>query len=181
MQSKASYLRWVARFYQGWALAPTGWLAVERQTLEGVHPGRRSVLAHKLARLGRRIAAEWAKHEQVRRIDTRSLMVWAGVAREAQGDGREELVIERIARDVEALLSGELHASEVERARYADLLETSAKSASAGRGESRLASGHARKQSGGTSSGQSTGAGTPAGTGGVGRQSSAPLGASSGS
>jgi hypothetical protein len=108
-QSARDYLGFVILFYEGNALAP-GWRAISR-SLAGMDDG----LSARLETVGAAIAAEWAKDNALRRIDTRHLRVWSAALRPAP---TRAAVLDRILDDVARLLDGRLGRDEVTLARY---------------------------------------------------------------
>ena len=122
LQSQEEYLTWVVRFYQGWGLAPMGWLGFEQEFLQDASPQSHASLKAELQSLGRLVSSEWAKHQQVRRVDSRMLLVWSDVLQEAKRQTKEQKSLELIAQDVIALVSGELSQQAIKRQRYLKFL-----------------------------------------------------------
>jgi hypothetical protein len=77
----------------------------------------------RLDNLGAAIAAEWAKHNEIRRIDSRMLGLWGSVLQLASNSEQRERSIELITEDVDALLSGSLRGSDIREPRYEQLLQ----------------------------------------------------------
>jgi hypothetical protein len=100
LQSQEEYLIWVLRFYRGWGLAPMGWLGFEQEFLQDASPQRHAGLKAELQSLGKLVSSEWAKHERVRRIDSRMLLVWSDVLQEAKRQTKEQKSLQVIAQDV---------------------------------------------------------------------------------
>jgi hypothetical protein len=122
LQSREEYLIWVLRFYRGWGPAPTGWLGFERQFLRDASPQSHEGLKVGLQSLGKLVSGEWSKHERVRRIDSRMLLIWSDVLQEAKRQAKERESLELIAQDVTALVSRELGQHAIKRQRYLELL-----------------------------------------------------------
>lgn len=119
VQSKKEYLMWVLRFYQGWKLHQDGWHSTTRDILNGIEDGpRKSRLRSKLARLGKLISGEWAKDSDSRRIRSRELSIWGQALLSYMDRGEEELFVDRVTRDVEALRAEKLEPQEVHLNRY---------------------------------------------------------------
>jgi len=71
-QSWAQYQEWVKTFYEGKRFPPVaGWRARESE-LAAKAPGARA----DVERLGRALAAEWAKDNAVRKVSTSDLQAW---------------------------------------------------------------------------------------------------------
>jgi len=80
------------------------------------------VLDGQLGDLGALIGAEWAKHNDVRRIDTRMLALWGSTLQQVQSYDLQIKSIELISDDVSELLAGNLRKEEIVETRYADEL-----------------------------------------------------------
>lgn len=119
VQSRKEYLEWVVRFYNGWELHQDGWRATTRDVLHGIEDGAgKQRLRTKMAHLGRMISGEWAKNSRSRRIRSQQLSVWGQALLDSIERGNEEMLIDQVTRDVEALLSGDLDPTEITLARY---------------------------------------------------------------
>jgi hypothetical protein len=119
-QDMQEYFDWVLRFYKGNGLVP-GWRAQE-QTLAQLMGGEYEEVAEGIRELGRTVAAEWAKHNEVRRIDSDMLMVWGGVLRSAAKEHRAGRVVEQLTADARAVVEGKLAKADIRRHRYADVM-----------------------------------------------------------
>ena len=108
MQSKAEHKEWVRKFFEGTFLVQ-GWNQRVEDLVAGVdEPKTRAAVKKKLDRLGKRIGAEWAKENDVRRIDSADLKRWGGHLADRKRRGLkpleealktvEEEVEERLAR-----------------------------------------------------------------------------------
>ena len=116
-QSKQDYLRWVKRFYHGWG-GVQGWLSIREQILADVDPADRDYMRDELARLGKRIAAEWAKQSDRRTIFNKTVQVWINAAYEAGTHGDHRRLLRQISTDVDALLADSLQPSQITLSRY---------------------------------------------------------------
>lgn len=121
-QSTVEYLTWVVRFYEGWELMPTGWNAMTPVILSDLDTQQANEVAQLRDELGMLIAAEWAKDNEHRVIDTGMLSLWGGVMVAALEPQVRIDAIELITRDVEQLLTGELAPSRITDARYTERL-----------------------------------------------------------
>jgi hypothetical protein len=125
LQSKQDYLKWVKRFYYGWAYKPKGWewmtASVLKQTTDY---NRRLLLKRDLQWLGENISAEWAKHARSRRINTAHMMIWGDALKIAMRSEEPEKLTSSIAADVQQLLNGELTPAQITIERYIDLPAT---------------------------------------------------------
>ena len=88
-------------------------IAVER-----ADPSHRSELDRSLSILGVRIASEWSKANVGRAIDSRILSIWGSILQLAFEPETQYRAVRLISSDVDALLNGELLASEVTNLRY---------------------------------------------------------------
>ena len=116
-QSQDEYLYWVTQFYTGTSLAP-GWLNLTSQVLERIDVSRRVAVSDRLFELGGRIGSEWAKHNAVRRLNTRNAAVWRDALIESIEHGELDMYMNRVASDVERLLAGDLQKDDIYFERY---------------------------------------------------------------
>lgn len=121
-QSNVEYLTWVVRFYEGWELMPAGWNDMTPVILSDLDPEQADEVAQLRDELGIMIAAEWAKDNEQRIIDTGMLSLWGGVMVAALDPEVRIDAIELITDDVERLLAGELAPSRINDARYTERL-----------------------------------------------------------
>ncbi|MDA1370624.1 MAG: hypothetical protein O2971_07670 [Proteobacteria bacterium] len=117
-QSRRLYLQWVLSFYQGSLIYPSGWIDVQATVLANTLPPEREQLEQRLENLGGSIAAEWAKHNDLRVIDSRLLSLWESILQLAPEPEDRLRSIEVISEDIDDLLSGELRSADVHNARY---------------------------------------------------------------
>lgn len=97
-ESWPEYWSWIKAFYQG-NLLSQGWTAQGTTTISGVRPEMaRDELRAELNELGRRVAAEWAKDNAVRKIDTAALRVLGGRITKAtrRDDGSGQTIQEEL-------------------------------------------------------------------------------------
>ncbi|WP_341938756.1 hypothetical protein [Marinimicrobium sp. C2-29] len=119
VQTKAQYLTWVRRFYNGWKLYGTGWNDLAPEVLSQVEdPQEREHLERLIQELGFNIAGEWSKDSDHNRISTRHLSIWGNALREAMIQGEEREVLEQVHRDVDNLLDRQLLAGDITASRY---------------------------------------------------------------
>jgi len=124
VQTRKKYLSWVVRFYKGWDLYQDGWDATMRDILLGIE-GRENKdrVEAKLEALGRAISAEWAKDADDRRVHSRELSIWGQALLKALNADREEILIDKVTRDVEALMAGRMERTDVSLKRYQRVIE----------------------------------------------------------
>ena len=117
-QSQQEYLQWVLSFYEGNLVITTGWLYVQSLVVRSAQPELKEELELHLTTLGGKIAAEWAKANEHRTIDSRMLGIWGSVLQLAEGPEQQQETIPLISEDVNALLENELLAAKIQDARY---------------------------------------------------------------
>ncbi|MED5530385.1 MAG: hypothetical protein VYA99_08515 [Pseudomonadota bacterium] len=117
-QSQQEYLRWVISFYEGNLMVPTGWLYIQNVVVMSARPERKEEVEIHLTALGGKIAAEWAKANELRAIDSRMLGIWGSVLQLAKGPEQQHETIQLISEDVSSLLDKDLLAEEIQNARY---------------------------------------------------------------
>lgn len=122
LQSQTEYLEWTLSFYQGNLAYQSGWLDIDSNVLDAPDDVQREELMGQLRELGIAIGSEWAKHNDVRKIDTRMLSLWGSTIQLAPDFETQKQTVEVIAQDVALLLIGDLSNEEVTDARYAELL-----------------------------------------------------------
>jgi hypothetical protein len=120
-QTAEEYFDWVLRFYKGYGVV-LGWQAQESTLAKMLAADEYVVLSPQLAYLGQIVAGEWAKHNDLRRIDNEILILWGNVLRRAAKDKKAGEAVERIVQDAHAVLANELEKSAVKKDRYEDLL-----------------------------------------------------------
>ena len=118
VQSRQDYLQWVLSFYTGTLVAPIGWIELQSLVIAAAARDRRVELQSQLADLGGQIAAEWAKENNTRVIDSRMLGIWGSVLQIAVEPNQQFQAIQLISEDVLAILAGNLSPADVDDARY---------------------------------------------------------------
>lgn len=122
-QTESEYLHWILNFYQGSLLYPTGWLDVEAVILGALEPQDRPSQQILLRDLGARIAAEWARHNDIRLIDNRLLSEWGSMLQLAPNATELRRYIEAISADIQLILARELDPAEVNPRWYEEKLQ----------------------------------------------------------
>lgn len=127
-QTEAEYLDWILNFYQGSLLYPTGWLDVEAVILGALSPQDlkeqdRQSQQILLGDLGARIAAEWARHNDVRLIDNRLLSQWGSMLQLAPNETELRRYVEAISGDIQLILARELDPADVNPRWYEERLQ----------------------------------------------------------
>ncbi len=119
LQTQQQYLEWVVRFYEGSEFMALGWNAIAESVLVDLSDAQRSQLTRQLADLGKAISGEWAKDNQVRRIDTAMLSLWGSVMQADFAPDYRLAAVTMIRHDVSDLLSARLAPEQVHEQRYA--------------------------------------------------------------
>jgi len=123
LQLREEYLEWILSFYEGNLAYPSGWLGVEAIVLNSISTEEARPMARQLSQLGYSIGAEWAKHNRLRLIDSRMLALWGSALQMAENIQHQTQSIELISTDVEEILSGRMSKSDIDEARYEELLK----------------------------------------------------------
>jgi hypothetical protein len=123
LQAQTEYLEWIVSFYEGSLAYQSGWLDLESALLDGAESQRLAQLDSRLEAMGATIGSEWAKHNDVRLIDSRMLSLWVSVLQLSRGVGQQRQTIELISSDVDGLLSGKLAKEDIVESRYAERLQ----------------------------------------------------------
>ena len=71
-----------------------------------------------LRELGIAICIEWAQNNGDRKIDSKAVAVWGNALRTAVERGEQQIFIDKIEQDVQALLNEDLELGEIVRERY---------------------------------------------------------------
>ena len=117
--SLESHEVWIKQFYRGTVLYPQGWNKVTKLLLGSLtNQEDMDNLEPRLYDLGLAISREWAKDNAVRKISSANILVWVGALRTSTKEGNQLSFIGQVEQDVEALLKGDLNASEIKRTRY---------------------------------------------------------------
>jgi hypothetical protein len=117
IQPIEDYLLWINRFYQGFNLVP-GWLQVIDRVSSRVAVEESATVRLQLEGLGRRIGSEWAKDNQVRKLNTRMAAVWRDALIEALAQDDLQAYIARMSQDVEGIMAGALQGDDIQFERY---------------------------------------------------------------
>ena len=81
---------WYKKFYEGTFLVK-GWKSRMNEVLKGLSPEDKGEMGQRLETLGKKIGMEWAKDNDVRRIDTAQLQRWGNDLQNASQKGGEAL------------------------------------------------------------------------------------------
>lgn len=118
LASQEDYLTWVKRFYRGWVIVPRGWFWMSEEVLSQSPPDVAAEVSPKLAMLGIKISAEWAKEDQVRVINTRHIMVWRDALKIAVRERSLIPLSDYVVADVESLLARRISPKDIDLVRY---------------------------------------------------------------
>ena len=118
LQTESNYLTWVRRFFYGTPLQPKGWLEMSQELEEHVGDDQTDYLRTLMHDLGVKIAKEWAQDNKVRKVDTKNMIVWGSVLREAIVADDVITIVESIDADVEQMLVGQLDRKDINSDRY---------------------------------------------------------------
>ena len=118
-QTRDEYLLWIRRFYEG-RPGVVGWLDTTEILMEDLAPAQQPLVRDTARQLGQRIAAEWARDNAVRRIDTAMLSLWGSIMVASPTPEDRVAAMRAIDRDTRALLSGDLNAQQITEERYAE-------------------------------------------------------------
>jgi len=122
LQSRTEYLEWVLSFYQGTLTYQSGWEDIEGYIFVAADPQKNASLLAQLRELGIVIGSEWAKHNDIRLIDSRMLSLWGSTIQLAPNFEKQQETVELIASDIDALLGGSLAQEDILEARYSTIL-----------------------------------------------------------
>ncbi|MGI6638953.1 MAG: hypothetical protein ACOX4Z_07890 [Desulfobulbus sp.] len=97
--------KWYKTFQEG-NLLVDGWVDISADILAKLPPAEQPEQQKKLAQLGDKIGREWAKENDIRKIDTDMLKKWGKELKDASKKTSEDLtlVIARIDRQVDSIL-----------------------------------------------------------------------------
>jgi len=88
-QSWDEYWNWIKRFYKGTFLT-SGWFEERNNLLKNLNENVQTKIKNRLDELGKSIAAEWAKDNNIRKIDTTNVKIWAKKLRGAKKNDRRD-------------------------------------------------------------------------------------------
>ena len=113
------HLLWVKRFYKGSVIYPVGWNKMTEMLLDSLEENNDFPDAkQRIDALGKRICIEWAQDNSIAKIRSSNIAVWGAALRKAVKNQQQKSSIEKVERDVEALISGQLTSKEINQARY---------------------------------------------------------------
>jgi len=97
---------WLKKFYEGTFLVK-GWTGRMKEILHDVPPEHKKETEKALACLGEKIGMEWAKDNDIRRIDSDMLQKWGEELRSVRKKGNTVLgeTIRKIDSEVDKILS----------------------------------------------------------------------------
>ncbi|MDT8429611.1 MAG: hypothetical protein RQ757_12710 [Pseudomonadales bacterium] len=122
VQSRDEYLTWVLRFYAGWGPMAMGWNDMTLAVMDGLEGELYQEAESKRDFLGLLISAEWAKDNNVRKINTAMLSLWGAVMISVPDATQRIAALDLLIADAQDLLDGELFADQVNDQRYQDRL-----------------------------------------------------------
>lgn len=122
LQSQTEYLEWTLSFYQGNLAYQSGWQDIRSYVFEAPSEQERAQLLAQLRELGVAIGSEWAKHNDLRLIDSRMLSLWGSTIQLAPDFESQQETVEVIAQDVDRILEGKLPREEIHERRYSSIL-----------------------------------------------------------
>lgn len=125
LQDLESYLTWVIRFYDGNGIVGTSWREVTDGIVHALQGDALKQARTHLHRMGRLIASEWAKANEVRVINTRMLSLWGAVMLAADDPEDRVAAMELISGDIIELLDGTRDPRSISESRYEKALALS--------------------------------------------------------
>ncbi|MBL4853770.1 MAG: hypothetical protein JKY25_05970 [Robiginitomaculum sp.] len=118
-QNLDSYLKWVISFYHGSELYSNGWRQMTNDALESIEgPDERALVQNKLHWIGEKVSAEWAKSNSLRLINTRHVSIWSISLDESITQRKPLWYINKVVRDVNAILAGLIEPDSITDYRY---------------------------------------------------------------
>lgn len=119
IQTEEEYLVWIVRFYSGWELYRRGWIKMTNELVAQIEdPNQVNEIRHKVDRMGRLIAGEWAKKSPTRTIYTRNVSIWGNALLESLDRNEALPLINRVNQDVDDLLAQKIKADSITPERY---------------------------------------------------------------
>ena len=97
---------WFKKFYEG-TLFVKGWKHHMHEMLRQAPPGEKEKIRELLESLGKKIGYEWAKDNEIRKINTAMLQQWGNDLHKATKNGTDTLIakLHSLDREVDDLLS----------------------------------------------------------------------------
>jgi hypothetical protein len=117
-QSLSDYLLWVQRFYRGWSVYPDGWNTISRSLLNVSSSGELATIDSELKILGKRIAAEWAKDNAIRKIASKHVLIWGQALQMSVAKHEVRLILQKVAADVAGLLNRNISGDMITASRF---------------------------------------------------------------
>jgi hypothetical protein len=105
--AKKDQKEWYRKFHEGTFLVQ-GWKSRMKEILKGLSPSDMGDMKNLLENLGKKIGMEWARENEVRKIDTPQLQQWGTELRKAKQKGPEALArqIRQLNDEVDKRLAG---------------------------------------------------------------------------
>jgi len=101
-QTWKDYWNWIQKFYRG-TFFSAGWLEIRNELLLGLDKKSKKKTEQMLNELGKKISAEWAKDNGVRKIDTGDVKKWANYLRAAKKkDAGDGTMVLKAVREIES-------------------------------------------------------------------------------
>jgi len=119
IQNQEEYLSWIVRFYKGSDLYPNGWNNITQDIVLKLNdsPSVDDVKV-KLDQLGLLISEEWAKNNKTRTINSLHVSIWGNALLKSLEQNETLQLIDRVASDVDDLLSKKIPAEIIVADRY---------------------------------------------------------------
>ena len=113
------HLGWIKKFYQGTTLYPNGWLSASEQFIATINSkNEKKSVAKRLQNLGIAIGNEWAQDNSIRLINNTNMITWASAMRTAAERNKHSVFLDKVEKDVQALLNEELTSRDIKYERY---------------------------------------------------------------
>ena len=105
--AKKNQREWYRKFHEGTFLVQ-GWKSRMKEILKGLSPSKKEEMQTLLENLGEKIGMEWARENEVRRIDTPQLQQWGTELRKAKQKGPEALAqrLRQLSDEVDKKIAG---------------------------------------------------------------------------
>lgn len=119
LQPVDQYMLWVMRFYQGSELYPNGWDNVTQDLLLRIKEPELAIeIKNKMEHLGLLISGEWAKNNKTRLITSQHVSIWGNALLRSLEQGETLDILERVAADVDDLMSNKISADVITENRF---------------------------------------------------------------